>query len=137
MKQSVAAPPASISILDARRSGDWQRSTRSPAQFCSWRRNGPVLSPGKTCALMAAGFHGAIFAALASERHRAMADFDFKGMTVVITGEGRGSSLGVARRFGQEGAHVVIAGRDARIGANAADALCSDGLSASFVPLDV
>jgi NAD(P)-dependent dehydrogenase (short-subunit alcohol dehydrogenase family) len=66
-----------------------------------------------------------------------MAEPDFKGMTVVITGEGRGAGLGMARRFGQAGAHAVMAGRDAKIGANATDVLRADGLSASFEALDV
>jgi NAD(P)-dependent dehydrogenase (short-subunit alcohol dehydrogenase family) len=66
-----------------------------------------------------------------------MAEPDFKGMTVVITGEARGTGLGMARRFGQAGAHVVMAGQDAKIGADAADVLRADGLSVSFEPLDV
>jgi NAD(P)-dependent dehydrogenase (short-subunit alcohol dehydrogenase family) len=62
---------------------------------------------------------------------------DFTGKTVVITGAGRGLGLGMARRFGQAGAHVVIAEIDGETGAHAADALCRDGLSAQFEPLDV
>jgi 2-deoxy-D-gluconate 3-dehydrogenase len=66
-----------------------------------------------------------------------MAQPDLKGMTVVITGEGQGAGLGMARRFGQAGAHTVIAGQDAKIGSNAAAVLRTDGLSVSFEPLDV
>ena len=56
---------------------------------------------------------------------------------VVITGAGRGLGLGMARRFGRAGAHVVLAERDTALGAAAADALRADGLSASFEALDV
>jgi NAD(P)-dependent dehydrogenase (short-subunit alcohol dehydrogenase family) len=66
-----------------------------------------------------------------------MAETDSRGMTVVITGEGRGATLGIARRFGQAGAHAVVAGRDANFAADATDGLRAEGLSASFEPLDV
>jgi len=44
---------------------------------------------------------GAIHAALVFGKRRKMAEPNFKGMTVVITGEGRGTGLGIARRFGR------------------------------------
>ncbi len=56
---------------------------------------------------------------------------------VVITGAGRGLGLGMARRFGREGAHVVLAEREVALGAAAAEALRAEGLNASFEVLDV
>ena len=66
-----------------------------------------------------------------------MGEADFTGMTVVITCEGRRTGAGIARRFGQAGAHAVIAGRDANFGIAATDGLRAEGLSASFEPFDV
>lgn len=66
-----------------------------------------------------------------------MRDADFAGKTVVITGAGRGLGLGMARRFGQAGAHVVIAELDAARGNTAAEKLQAEGLDASFESLDV
>jgi NAD(P)-dependent dehydrogenase (short-subunit alcohol dehydrogenase family) len=43
----------------------------------------------------------------------------------------------MARRFGQDGAHVVIAELDPDTGSQAADALRGEGISAEFEPLDV
>lgn len=60
-----------------------------------------------------------------------------KDRVVVITGGGRGLGLGMARRFGQDGAHVVIAELDPDAGSRAAAALCAEGISAVFNPLDV
>jgi NAD(P)-dependent dehydrogenase (short-subunit alcohol dehydrogenase family) len=56
---------------------------------------------------------------------------------VVITGAGRGLGLGIARRFGQDGARVVIAELDLDTGPQAAALLSGDGISAVFEPLDV
>ncbi len=61
----------------------------------------------------------------------------FKDKTVVITGAGRGLGFGMARRFGQAGAQVVIAEIDAEAGARAAETLRGEGLSAAFEQLDV
>jgi len=61
----------------------------------------------------------------------------FKDKTVVITGAGRGLGFGMARRFGQAGARVVIAEIDAEAGARAAETLRGEGWSAAFEPLDV
>ncbi len=66
-----------------------------------------------------------------------MAETTFADKTVVITGAGRGLGLGMARRFGQAGAHTVIAEIDPETGPPAAETLRSEGLSASFEPLDV
>ena len=56
---------------------------------------------------------------------------------VVITGAGRGLGLGMARRFAQTGAHVILAERDPALGIGAAEALRAVGLSASYELLDV
>jgi NAD(P)-dependent dehydrogenase (short-subunit alcohol dehydrogenase family) len=66
-----------------------------------------------------------------------MAETTFANKTVVITGAGRGLGLGMARRFGQAGAYVVIAEIDPQTGSGAAETLRSEGLSASYEPLDV
>jgi NAD(P)-dependent dehydrogenase (short-subunit alcohol dehydrogenase family) len=61
----------------------------------------------------------------------------FNEKVVVITGGGRGLGLGIARRFGQNGAHVVVAELDPDLGAQAAALLQDEGFSATFAPLDV
>jgi NAD(P)-dependent dehydrogenase (short-subunit alcohol dehydrogenase family) len=61
----------------------------------------------------------------------------FIGKVIVITGAGRGLGYGMARRFGQEGAHVVIAEIDPALGQQAAETLQAEGLSAAYEPLDV
>jgi NAD(P)-dependent dehydrogenase (short-subunit alcohol dehydrogenase family) len=66
-----------------------------------------------------------------------MAETTFANKIVVITGAGRGLGLGMARRFGQAGADVVIAEIDPQTGSSAAETLRSEGLSASYEPLDV
>jgi NAD(P)-dependent dehydrogenase (short-subunit alcohol dehydrogenase family) len=66
-----------------------------------------------------------------------MAETTFANNTVVITRAGRGLGLGMARRFGQAGAHVVIAENDTETGPRAAKTLHGERLSASFEPLDV
>jgi NAD(P)-dependent dehydrogenase (short-subunit alcohol dehydrogenase family) len=61
----------------------------------------------------------------------------FKDKVVVITGAGRGLGFGMARRFGQEEAQVVIAEIEAELGKQAAETLVEEGISAAFMPLDV
>lgn len=56
---------------------------------------------------------------------------------VVITGAGRGLGLGMAQRFAQTGAHVIIAERDLALGAAAANQLQANGQRATFEWLDV
>src|SRR2546427_338168 len=66
-----------------------------------------------------------------------MGEMIFAGKTVVITGAGRGLGFWMARRFGQAGAHTVIAEINSETGARAAEMLRGQGLSASCEPLDV
>jgi len=61
----------------------------------------------------------------------------FKDKVVVITGAGRGLGYGMARRFGQEGAHAIIAEIDPVLGQQAAESLRAEGLLATYEPLDV
>lgn len=61
----------------------------------------------------------------------------FEQRIVVITGAGRGLGLGLARRFGQAGAQVILAELDAVLGQQATAELQSAGISAHFAPLDV
>ncbi len=61
----------------------------------------------------------------------------FQDKVVVITGAGRGLGFGMARRFGQEGAQVVIAEINPTLGEQAAEALRQEGITAAFEPLDV
>jgi NAD(P)-dependent dehydrogenase (short-subunit alcohol dehydrogenase family) len=55
---------------------------------------------------------------------------------VVVTGAGHRLGQGIARRFGQAGAHVVVTDGDVEAGSSAANALSTDGLSSSFETLD-
>jgi NAD(P)-dependent dehydrogenase (short-subunit alcohol dehydrogenase family) len=66
-----------------------------------------------------------------------MVDAPLVRKTVVVAGNGRGLGPGVARRFGQAGAHVVIAHSDARAGEAAARTLQGEGLSVSYEKLDL
>jgi len=61
----------------------------------------------------------------------------FTDKVVVITGAGRGLGFGMARRFGQEGAQVVIAEIDTNTGQQAAESLRLEGIAAAYAPLDV
>jgi NAD(P)-dependent dehydrogenase (short-subunit alcohol dehydrogenase family) len=61
----------------------------------------------------------------------------FKDKVVVITGAGRGLGYGMARRFGQEGAHSIIAEIDPALGQQAVESLRAEGISAAYEPLDV
>ena len=47
----------------------------------------------------------------------------FDGKVAIVTGGGSGFGEGIARKFVTEGAHVLIADRDAEAGARAAAAL--------------
>jgi NAD(P)-dependent dehydrogenase (short-subunit alcohol dehydrogenase family) len=61
----------------------------------------------------------------------------FKDKVVVITGAGRGLGYGMARRFGQGGAHAILAEIDPALGGQAAESLRAEGLLATYEPLDV
>jgi NAD(P)-dependent dehydrogenase (short-subunit alcohol dehydrogenase family) len=61
----------------------------------------------------------------------------FQEKVVVVTGAGRGLGYGIARRFGQEGAHAIIAEIDPSSGQKAAESLRAEGISARYEPLDV
>lgn len=61
----------------------------------------------------------------------------FRDQTVVITGASAGIGLECARRFGTDGARVVLAARGAEALARAADAVRSAGGTAVDVPTDV
>jgi NAD(P)-dependent dehydrogenase (short-subunit alcohol dehydrogenase family) len=60
-----------------------------------------------------------------------------EGKNAVITGGTRGIGLAVARRFCEEGASVVIAGRDMSIGERALHGLLKQGHEAIYVRTDV
>jgi NAD(P)-dependent dehydrogenase (short-subunit alcohol dehydrogenase family) len=66
-----------------------------------------------------------------------MFDAPLAQKTVVVAGNGRGLGPGIARRFGQAGAHVVIADTDARTCEDAARALQGEGLPVSYEDLDL
>ena len=66
-----------------------------------------------------------------------MVDAPLARKTVVVAGNGRGLGPGIARRFGQAGAHVVIADTDAQTGEEAARVLQGEDLSVSYEKLDL
>lgn len=60
----------------------------------------------------------------------------FENKTVVITGGNRGIGLAIARRFGEEGANLILASNDDQVEQSAAD-LKADGCNAIGVVCDV
>lgn len=61
----------------------------------------------------------------------------FKGKVVLVTGGSTGIGLGIARRFAEEGATVVITARQAARGSETQAALRADGLDVHFYRADV
>jgi NAD(P)-dependent dehydrogenase (short-subunit alcohol dehydrogenase family) len=61
----------------------------------------------------------------------------FAGKRIVITGAGRGLGFAYARRLGAEGASVVLAEIDAKLGVEAERTLKAAGIDARFVQTDV
>lgn len=59
------------------------------------------------------------------------------GRTAVITGAGGGIGRGIAARFADEGAEIVIAEYDADAGQSAAAEIVAAGGAARFVPTDI
>ena len=59
------------------------------------------------------------------------------GKVAVVTGAAHGIGRATARRFGQEGATVVIADIDTELGPETASVLVGEGLAAAFVETDV
>ena len=61
----------------------------------------------------------------------------FKDKVVIVTGAGSGIRLATARCFAQDGAHVIVAERDAAKGSDAARAIRDAGGDAVAVLCDV
>jgi len=62
---------------------------------------------------------------------------EYLGKTALVTGAGRGIGLGIARRFAEVGAHVVIADVNVERGTQAAQDLRARGLKVDFVLADL
>ncbi|MGW6269832.1 SDR family NAD(P)-dependent oxidoreductase [Streptomyces sp. NPDC055060] len=63
--------------------------------------------------------------------------YDLKGRTALVTGAAQGLGAGMAEALVRAGAGVVVADVQEDAGRAAADALCKEGGTAAFVPLDV
>src|SRR5688500_1158849 len=83
-------------------------------------------------ASLAAGVYGA--ARLAARASRAI---DFRGKVVVITGGSRGLGLLLARRFGDEGAKLVICSRNEEELRRARNELHNRGIEVEAIHCDV
>ena len=62
---------------------------------------------------------------------------EYSGKTVLVTGAARGIGFGIARRFGEEGAHILIVDINAEQGLNAVQSLRQEGVVADFVYADL
>lgn len=62
---------------------------------------------------------------------------EFIGKTALVTGAARGIGLCIARRFAEEGAHVVISDVNVEKGVQVAQDLRLRGLTVDFVPADL
>jgi len=62
---------------------------------------------------------------------------EYLGKTAVVTGAARGIGLGIARRFAEEGAHVVITDVNVEKGTQVAQDLRARGLAVDFVSADL
>ena len=61
----------------------------------------------------------------------------FEGKRIVVTGAGRGLGLAYAERLGGEGAQVILAEIDPRLGSEAERELRASGVDAQFIETDV
>ena len=62
---------------------------------------------------------------------------NLQGKVAIVTGAGQGIGEGIARRFAQAGAKVLIATRTARNGQAVADSIVKQGGVASLLQTDV
>lgn len=62
---------------------------------------------------------------------------EYSGKTALVTGAARGIGFGIARRLGQEGAHILIADINSEQGLKAVQSLRQKGLMADFVHADL
>lgn len=66
-----------------------------------------------------------------------MADTDYKGKVVLITGGAQGIGLGMAQAFAKAGAYVLIADADKEAGHEAVARLSKENLTIDFIACDV
>ncbi|MDC0076329.1 SDR family oxidoreductase [Gammaproteobacteria bacterium] len=62
---------------------------------------------------------------------------EYSEKTVLVTGAARGIGLGIARRLGEEGAHVLIADINSELGLEVIQSLRKEGISADFIFADL
>ncbi len=63
--------------------------------------------------------------------------FDLSGRVAVITGSTKGMGLEMARALGQQGARVVVSGRDGAVSERVAATLKAEGIDATGIPCDI
>ncbi len=63
--------------------------------------------------------------------------FNLEGKVAVITGAAMGIGYGIAQRFHEAGAHVIIADIDEEVGSQKAEALTTSETRCVFVKTDV